>query len=78
MIDLKHKMARYFTRKMSLFGNGRRISIWTGGLGQTIATSKETEGRLALIRLWEEIEEDCFEQKFIGEQCWFSCAANSG
>lgn len=29
---------------------------------------KETKGRSGFIRCSEEIEEDCFEQKFIGEK----------
>ena len=63
VVNLKNS---YFTSKVSLFGNGRGIAIW--GKQMSDRQVWRTKERDLFYTGKEEIWEDCFEQKFTGEE----------
>ena len=53
---------------MGLFRDNIELKYRQACYGKTIGKSREQRRMLAFIRFWEETGEDCFEEKFIGEE----------
>lgn len=69
-VNLKNKIATYFTSKMGFFGNSRELQFGTSNLQQATGTSGKTKGREAFIWFQEETGEDVLNRSLLENKSW--------